>query len=686
MQKSRFPFRNPLRSKSSTSDSSVSDVSSYNKDPVDSSDNTEHGDVSFESQVSVEKVSTESELPAPSTVAAEQSATELLENSVLVAAPSLAITNDGAALMPDPSLVETATSKDTVRDTHGHGSVYRATTATEAPKNSLNEVDAAQMSSTQQGRSQPDINLESAQGDEQKRQIPRVSPVAPELRVPSRRTEEGASDQTKGHSIVETNSGMPKMPNITASNMAVKSVDSSNIVTKNSTKSETVTNSSVKDTRTEEPAVEERTQNKTSSPKPANTKRSKSMAPRISQPQQLDQFAKIKVVGVGGGGQNAVNRMIQAGIQGVEFISVNTDSQALMLAESPQRLRIGEKLTRGLGSGGNPEVGQRAAEESREEIEQMLTGADMVFVTSGMGGGTGSGASAVVASIARGLGALTIGVVTRPFSFEGTQRRRAAENSIGDLVNCVDTLIVIPNDRLLQVVDKKAGINDAFRMADDVLRQGIQGISELITTPGLINLDFADVRSVMMEGGAALMAIGSGAGETRAKDAAEQAIHSTLLDVSIDGARSILFNIKGGSDLSLFEVNEAAEIIRANTHPEANIIFGAVIDPAMQDELHMTVIATGFEQQSNDNSLYGSAQQEMDAMLNQQPRYEQPQQNHPQAHQYQQPAPQQPAPRQEQPLSPQDLPKPTVDDLVRTFDRDDLDIPAFLRRNRNNGR
>lgn len=411
------------------------------------------------------------------------------------------------------------------------------------------------------------------------------------------------------------------------------------------------------------------------------------MAPRISQQQHVDQFAKIKVVGVGGGGQNAVNRMIQAGIQGVEFISVNTDSQALMLSEAPQRLRIGEKLTRGLGSGGNPEIGQRAAEESREEIEQMLKGADMVFVTSGMGGGTGSGASSVVASVARSMGALTIGVVTRPFSFEGTQRRRVAESSVGDLVNCVDTLIVIPNDRLLQVVDKKAGINDAFGMADDVLRQGIQGISELITVPGLINLDFADVRSVMMEGGAALMAIGSGTGETRAKDAAEKAIHSSLLDVSIDGARAILFNIKGGNDLSLFEVNEAAEIIRANTHPEANIIFGAVIDPEMQDELHMTVIATGFEQQRTENSLYGSTQQEFDAIVDQQSRRQQPQQyqqppqqqDYPQAHQYQQP-PQQP------PLTPDELPKPTVDDLVRTFDRDDLDIPAFLRRNRNNGR
>ena len=300
---------------------------------------------------------------------------------------------------------------------------------------------------------------------------------------------------------------------------------------------------------------------------------------RKAVPQSIENFAQIKVVGVGGGGQNAVNRMIAEGIQGVEFIAVNTDAQALINSEAPQRLRIGEKLTRGLGSGGNPEIGQRAADESRDEIEGLLKGGDMVFITAGMGGGTGSGAAPVVASVARGLGALTIGVVTRPFTFEGTQRRRIAESATQELIDNVDTLISIPNDRLLQVVDKKAGINDAFRMADDILRQGIQGISELITIPGLINLDFADVRAVMMEGGAALMAIGRGNGENRAQEAAEQAIQSSLLDVSIEGAKAILFNIKGGENMSLFEVNEAAEIIRANTHPEANIIFGAVIDP-----------------------------------------------------------------------------------------------------------
>ncbi len=333
------------------------------------------------------------------------------------------------------------------------------------------------------------------------------------------------------------------------------------------------------------------------------------MARSNSQPQFVENFAKIKVVGIGGGGQNAVNRMIEEGLQGVEFISVNTDAQALMLSNSPIRLRIGDKLTKGLGSGGNPEIGQRAAEESREEIKEVLEGADMIFVTAGMGGGTGSGASPVVAGIARDLGALTIGVVTRPFTFEGSHRRRSAEGALDDLKANVDTLIAIPNDRLLQVVDKKVSINQAFRTADDVLRQGIQGISELITIPGLVNLDFADVRAVMIEGGAALMAIGRGTGENRAKDAVQQAIHSALLDVSIDGARSILFNIKGGNDLSLFEVNEAAEVIRAAAHPESNIIFGAVIDPNIKEEIHLTVIATGFDRiESQDLPQYNNNQ------------------------------------------------------------------------------
>lgn len=377
------------------------------------------------------------------------------------------------------------------------------------------------------------------------------------------------------------------------------------------------------------------------------------MARSNSGPQFVENFAKIKVVGVGGGGQNAVNRMIEEGLQGVEFISVNTDAQALMLSNSPLRLRIGDKLTKGLGSGGNPEIGQRAAEESREEIKEVLEGADMVFVTAGMGGGTGSGASPVIAGIARDLGALTIGVVTRPFTFEGSHRRRSAEGALGELKDNVDTLIAIPNDRLLQVVDKKVSINQAFRTADDVLRQGIQGISELITIPGLVNLDFADVRAVMIEGGAALMAIGRGTGENRAKDAVQEAIHSALLDVSIDGARSILFNIKGGNDLSLFEVNEAAEVIRAAAHPESNIIFGAVVDPNLQEEIHLTVIATGFDQEESEDL----------------PQYNQQRTNQPR----------QDSGRPQQPPPPNDY-------KVRTFERDDLDIPSFLRRSRNNGR
>ncbi|MEZ4640796.1 MAG: cell division protein FtsZ [Caldilineaceae bacterium] len=383
------------------------------------------------------------------------------------------------------------------------------------------------------------------------------------------------------------------------------------------------------------------------------------MSRRNAQSQFVDNFAQIKVIGVGGAGQNAVNRMIEAGIQGVEFISVNTDSQALMLSNAPQRLRIGDKLTRGLGSGGNPEVGLRAAEESREEIEQVIDGADMVFVTAGMGGGTGSGGAPIIAAVAKEMGALTIGVVTRPFTFEGSQRRRTAEGALARLRENVDTLITIPNDRLLQILDKKAPIKQAFSAADDVLRQGIQGISELITVPGLINLDFADVRSVMIDGGAALMSIGRATGDNRAADAAKQAIHSALLDVSIEGAQGILFNVKGGGDLSLYEVNEAAELIRANAHPEANIIFGAVIDEEMKDELHITVIATGFDKSRTQQDT---------------------------ANQYKRRASSSPvAPPPMHAPDPQ--PKaPPVDFPVRSFNRDDLDIPAFLRRPRDNGK
>ena len=318
-------------------------------------------------------------------------------------------------------------------------------------------------------------------------------------------------------------------------------------------------------------------------------------ANKNSQTLNTESFARIKVIGVGGGGSNAVNRMMDEGIQGVEFITVNTDAQALMLSKSPQRVRLGEKLTRGLGAGGDPEIGRKAAEETSDELYSALKGSDMVFVTAGMGGGTGTGAAPVVAQIAKESGALTIGVVTRPFTFEGMRRMASAEQGINKLKEHADTLIVIPNDRLLQLADKRASLQDAFRLADEVLHQGIQGISELITTPGIINLDFADVRTIMGEGGAALMAVGKASGDERARKAAEQAISSQLLDITIDGARGVLFNVTGGPNLTLFEVNQAAAIIRETAHPDVNMIFGAVIDPNMGDEIRVTVIATGFE-------------------------------------------------------------------------------------------
>ena len=311
--------------------------------------------------------------------------------------------------------------------------------------------------------------------------------------------------------------------------------------------------------------------------------------------QAVETFARIKVIGVGGGGQNAVNRMIEEGIEGVEFIAANTDAQALALSKAPLRVRLGDKLTRGLGAGGDPEIGRKAAEESADELYNVLKGADMVFVTAGMGGGTGTGAAPVVSQVAKESSALTIGVVTRPFTFEGGRRLQAAEAGIAKMKEHAHTLISIPNDRLLQLADKKSSLQAAFRMADEVLHQGIQGISELITIPGLINLDFADVRTIMSEGGAALMAVGRGSGDDRAKIAAEQAISSQLLDITIDGARGVLFNVTGGPNMTLIEVNQAAAIIRETAHPDVNLIFGAVIDPDMGDEIRVTVIATGFE-------------------------------------------------------------------------------------------
>jgi len=310
---------------------------------------------------------------------------------------------------------------------------------------------------------------------------------------------------------------------------------------------------------------------------------------------QVEGFAQIRVIGVGGGGSNAVNRMIQANMMGIEFIAVNTDAQALLITETPHRIRIGDKLTRGLGAGGSPSIGAKAAEENAEDLYEALKGSDMVFITAGMGGGTGTGASPIVAQIARELGALTVGVVTKPFAFEGNKRRIAAEEGTANLRQHVDTLITVPNDRLLQVADKKMPLKEAFRLADDVLRQGIQGISDLITVPGLINLDFADVKTIMSAAGSALMAIGEASGESRAIDAAHLAIASPLLEVDMNGARGVLFNITGGLDLTLYEVNEAADIISKAAHPEANIIFGAVQDPSFDGKVKITVIATGFD-------------------------------------------------------------------------------------------
>ena len=305
-------------------------------------------------------------------------------------------------------------------------------------------------------------------------------------------------------------------------------------------------------------------------------------------------LAKIKVVGVGGGGGNAVNRMIDAGVQGVDFIAVNCDAQALILSKAQTKLQIGEKLTKGLGAGANPEIGQKAAEESVDEITEKLKGADLVFVTAGMGGGTGTGAAPVVAECAKKAGALTVGVVTKPFSFEGKRRMNQAEAGIVNLKDKVDTLITIPNDRLLQVIDRRTSMLDAFKIADDVLRQGVQGISDLIAVPGIINADFADVKTIMSDAGSALMGIGTAKGDNGAVSAAEAAIKSPLLEASIEGARGVLFNITGGKDLSLVDVTEASNIITETVDPEANIIFGAVIDEKLQDEIRVTVIATGF--------------------------------------------------------------------------------------------
>lgn len=372
---------------------------------------------------------------------------------------------------------------------------------------------------------------------------------------------------------------------------------------------------------------------------------------------ELENLAVIRVVGVGGGGSNAVNRMITEGVGGVDFIAVNTDNQALLLSHAPTRVRIGDKLTRGLGAGGDPEKGESAANESIDELYQVLEGADMVFITAGMGGGTGTGAAPVVAKAAREQGALTIGVVTRPFLFEGSRRSQSAERGIEQLKEHVDTLIVIPNDRLLEMADRRVSLTDSFNMADDVLRQGIQGISELITVPGLINLDFADVKAIMSEGGAALMAVGYGEGDDKARIAAENAISNRLLDVTIDGAQGILFNITGGPNLSLYEVNQAAAIIRETAHPDANMIFGAVIDETMGDEIRLTVVATGFERSISRRQVLQQQYSRPNPTPAPRPRpVERPQRQVPARE-----------PKEREPVQPK-------------FSANNLEIPAFLRR------
>lgn len=313
--------------------------------------------------------------------------------------------------------------------------------------------------------------------------------------------------------------------------------------------------------------------------------------------------ANIKVIGVGGGGGNAVNRMIKAGLKGIEFLAVNTDAQALYHNEAPTKINIGKATTRGLGAGSDPNIGKQAAEESADEIREALDGADMVFITCGLGGGTGTGASPVIANIAKELGILTVAVVTRPFTFEGHRRKNQCDEGLENLKNKVDTLITIPNDKILAIIDKKTPLNDAFAVVDDVLRQGVQGIADLITVHGMINVDFADVKAVMENAGSALMGIGYGTGENRASEAAKAAIESPLLELSIDGAKGVLFNITGGNDLSMFEVDEAAKVITEAADPDANIIFGAVLNDSYTGEVKITVVATGFDYRQTDNAL-----------------------------------------------------------------------------------
>ena len=384
---------------------------------------------------------------------------------------------------------------------------------------------------------------------------------------------------------------------------------------------------------------------------------------------EMDNFAKIKVIGVGGGGNNAVNRMVEAQLKGVEFIAVNTDKQALYTSKAEHKIQVGEKLTRGLGAGANPEVGKKSAEESKDEILKVLEGEDMVFVTAGMGGGTGTGAAPVVAQLAKEMGILTVGVVTKPFAFEGKVRMKNAEQGIKELKTKVDTLITIPNDRLLQIVQKNTSMLEAFSIADDVLKQGIESISDLIAAPGLINLDFADVQSIMKEKGLAHMGMGKAQGENRAIEAATQAIQSPLLETSIKGAKGVLLNITGGANLGLFEINEASTLVQESCDSEANIIFGATIKEDLKDDLVITVIATGFED-GQDMELDFNR----NSGMNQNQGFQQPNINHNIAREVQRPVMQEPK-REEEPVAKQSA-SPSY------IENDDMEIPTFLRRRR----
>ncbi|SEN38477.1 cell division protein FtsZ [Mesobacillus persicus] len=385
----------------------------------------------------------------------------------------------------------------------------------------------------------------------------------------------------------------------------------------------------------------------------------------------IDQFAKIKVIGVGGGGNNAVNRMIEDGVQGVEFIAVNTDAQALNLSKAETTMQIGESLTRGLGAGANPEIGRRAVEESKQQLQEILQGADMVFVTAGMGGGTGTGAAPAIAKIACDLGALTIGVVTRPFTFEGRKRAANAAAGIEEMKKAVNTLIIIPNERLLEIVDRKTPMLEAFREADNVLRQGVQGISDLIAVPGLINLDFADVKTIMSNKGTALMGIGVASGEDRAVEAAKKAISSPLLETSIDGAKGVLMNITGGTNLSLYEVQEAADIVASATDQQLNMIFGSVINENLTKEIMVTVIATGFSHDETP-SLKGT----------QQPREQQAQVDQRETVPYEEPIEHEEIRTNRRPTQQHQHQQQPVDynGHSQYSEEDSLDVPAFLRK------